>query len=521
LRTLPFVVFLSAVLVAAPAGGVAAAQGAAASAPSSAAAPSPSPAQPPAAPSPPPLPGPLVLEADEISYDALANVVVARGRVRLTHPAFRLAAESLRLDLQAQVLAAEGRVQLVDAAGREVRGERIVYRLAEETATLEGAETIVEGVYVRAERIDVAAQRLTVRDALVTICDPRQPLYRVTARRVEVVPGVELVAREATVWLGSIRVITLPQYRVSLRPGERRGPAPPGVGSNRSDGLWVDYRYGYRLGEVSGELHGKYGQHTGIFLLNTLRYDAPAWGIALVTGRRQHEDEEGILHPYLQAEVQYAHKPAPLGGPLRLSWRLAGGWFDDVDAAAAATRVDGSLALTADAIALGPRVSVGASASYRYSAYGTGQQRSVVSASLALTSHLTQATSVTVGYDMAAPSGTTPFLFDRVDAASTVFLAARHDAGDLRLRAAASHNFAVPETKLSAGAGVRLSPSLHLDVDAVYNMTTSRFEDVDYALTIRCDCATVTVGYRQLRQQFLLQVAFAVSERMGYTVPGP
>lgn len=519
MRTLPFLVFLSAVLLAAPAGGVAAAQG---TAPPPVAPTSPAPAPSPSAPSAPARPfGPVVLEAEEISYDALANVVTARGRVRVTHPAFRLAAESLRLDLQAQVLLAEGRVQLVDAAGREVRGERIVYRLAEETAALDGAETIVDGVYVRAGRIDVTAQRLTVQEALVTICDPRQPLYRVTARRVEIVPGVELVAREATVWLGSLRVITLPQYRTSLRPGERRGPAAPGVGSNRIDGLWVDYRYGYRLGEVSGELHGKYGQHTGIFLLNTLRYDTPAWGIALVTGRRQHEDEEGILHPYLQAEVEYARKPTPLGGPLRLSWRLAGGWFDDVDAAASATRVDGSVTLTADAIALGPRVSAGASASYRYSAYGTGRQRSVVSASLAVTSRLTEATSVTAGYDLAAPSGTTPFLFDRVDAASTVFLAARHTTGDLRLRAAASHNFAVPETKLSAGAGVRLSPSLHLDVEAVYNMTTSRFEDVDYALTVRCDCATVTVGYRQVRQQIVLQVAFAVSERMGYTIPGP
>ncbi|MDR7473958.1 MAG: hypothetical protein QN175_02985 [Armatimonadota bacterium] len=496
MRTLPFLVFLSAVLVAAPASGVAAAQGTGPS-------------------------WPVVLEAEEISYDALANVVTARGRVRVTHPAFRLAAESLRLDLQAQVLVAEGRVQLVDAAGREVRGERIVYRLAEEAATLEGAETVVRGVYVRAGRIDVTAQRLTVQEALVTICDPRQPLYRLTARRVEIVPEVELVAHQATAWLGSIRLITLPTYRVSLRPGERRGPAAPGLGSNRSDGLWVDYRYGYRLGEISGELHGKYGQHTGFFLLNTLRYDTPAWGVSLVTGRRQHEDREGILHPYLQTEVEYAHKPTPLGGLLPLSWRLAGGWFDDVDAAASATRVDGSLTLTADGIALGPRASLGASASYRYSAYGTGQQRSVVSASLAVTSRPSETTSLTAGYDLAAPSGTTPFLFDRVDATSTVFLAARHTTGDLRLRAAASHNFAVPETKLSAGAGVRLSPSLHLDVDAVYNMTTSRFEDVDYALTVRCDCATVTVGYRQVRQQIFLQVAFTVSERMGYTIPGP
>src|SRR3989304_3183378 len=81
--------------------------------------------------------------------------------------------------------------------------------------------------------------------------------------------------------------------RMALRgPG---GPRLPGLGSNPTDGLWIDYRYPYRLGNVAGELYGKYGQISGFFLLNTLSYDQPAWRLTLDTGRTQREDPDNVV----------------------------------------------------------------------------------------------------------------------------------------------------------------------------------------------------------------------------------
>ena len=468
-----------------------------------------------------PVPGgPITIEAEEITYDAATNVVTARGRVRVTHALFRLFADTMTFDLRTQVVTAEGRVRLIDAQGRELRGTRVVYAILRGEAIITLAETIVDRVYIRAERGQGNAVRLTVDEATITTCDPTRPLYRITARRVEIIPGEELVARDASIWLGSVRVLTLPTYRMSLR--EARGPRLPGVGSNPTDGLWIDYRYPYRLGDMAGELYGKYGQISGFFLLNTLSYDQPAWRLTLDTGRTQREDPNNVVHALTTAELAGSVKPWRIPGlPLFLSGRAAAGWFDELDSAVVTTRLDGTITLATETFSFGPSLDAYASASYRFSSYGTGEQRTIISGALALTYRFDQATTVTARYDLASVQGTTPFLFDAVNSTSTVALTVAHSRPDFRVQAGVSRDFAVPVTKLSGGVGFRVSPTVFFDVAAVYNLTTEAFEDLDYTVTFQCDCLTVAVRYRQIRQEISLNVILGVSDRLTFTTPPP
>jgi len=468
-----------------------------------------------------PVPGgPITIEAEEITYDAATNVVTARGRVRVTHALFRLFADTMTFDLRTQVVT---RVRLIDAQGRELRGTRVVYAILRGEAIITLAETIVDRVYIRAERVQGNAVRLTVDEATITTCDPTRPLYRITARRVEIIPGEELVARDASIWLGSVRVLTLPTYRMSLR--EARGPRLPGVGSNPTDGLWIDYRYPYRLGDMAGELYGKYGQISGFFLLNTLSYDQPLWRLTLDTGRTQREDPNNVVHALTTAELAGSVKPWRVPGlPLFLSGRAAAGWFDELDSAVVTTRLDGTITLATETFSFGPSLDAYASASYRFSSYGTGEQRTIISGALALTYRFDQATTVTARYDLASVQGTTPFLFDAVNSTSTVALTVAHSRPDFRVQAGVSRDFAalpIPETKLSGGVGFRVSPTVFFDVAAVYNLTTEAFEDLDYTVTFQCDCLTVAVRYRQIRQEISLNVILGVSDRLTFTTPPP
>ena len=471
-----------------------------------------------------PVPGgPITIEADEIAYDAATNVVTARGRVRVTHALFRLFADTMTFDLRTQVVTAEGRVRLIDAQGRELRGTRVVYAILRGEAIITRAEAIVDRVYIRAERAQGNAVRLTVDEATLTTCDPTRPLYRITARRVEIIPGEELVAHDASIWFGSVRVLTVPTYRMSLR--DPRGPRLPGLGSNPTDGLWIDYRYPYRLGNVAGELYGKYGQISGFFLLNTLSYDQPAWRLTLDTGRTQREDPDNVVHALTTAELAGTVKPWRIPGlPLFLSGRAAAGWFDELDSAVVTTRLDGTITLATETFSFGPSLDAYASASYRFSSYGTGEQRTIISGALALTYRFDQATTVTARYDLASVQGTTPFLFDAVNSTSTVALTVAHSRPDFRVQAGVSRDFAalpIPETKLSGGVGFRVSPTVFFDVAAVYNLTTEAFEDLDYTVTFQCDCLTVAVRYRQIRQEISLNVILGVSDRLTFTPPPP
>lgn len=467
--------------------------------------------------------GPTVVEADEIAYDAATRVVTARGRARVTHPRFRLFADLLTFDLERQVIIAEGRVRLIEVGGRELRGSRIVYDVARESGTITGAETIIDQTYLRGERVEVSPDRLVVHEATATICDPRAPLYRITARRIEIIPGEALIAHDASLWLGSIRLITLREYRLSLRPAEaRRGPNLPGFGYNQTDGFWVDYRYGYRLGDVGGEVYAKYGQLTGLFALNTLQYDRPAWSVTLRVGRTQHQESSGLLRAFSQAEAVYTAKAQRVGGtPLLLSGALGVGWFHETDTAVGTTRIDGTVTLATETLTLGPRLTAFASASYRLSVYGTGQQREVLTTAAQLTYRFDAAMTATLRHDFTTQRGATPFLFDGVSSANTLALNLARLTADYRLQAGVSHNFLVPETKLAGGVGVRVSPNLFLDVDAVYNLRTQLFEDIDYGVTYRCDCATVSVRYRQVRREFSIQFTLTISDRLTFTQPAP
>ncbi|MBI3976389.1 MAG: hypothetical protein HY334_08375, partial [Armatimonadetes bacterium] len=127
----------------------------------------------------------------------------------------------------------------------------------------------------------------------------------------------------------------------------------------------------------------------------------------------------------------------------------------------------------------------------------------------------------TLRHDFTTQRGATPFLFDGVSSANTLALNLAHLTADYRLQAGVSHNFLVPEKNLAAGVGVRFSPNLFLDVDAVYNLRTQLFEDIDYGVTYRCDCATVSVRYRQVRREFSIQFTLIISDRLTFTQPAP
>jgi len=295
----------------------------------------------------------------------------------------------------------------------------------------------------------------------------------------------------------------------------RAGPPLPSVGSNATDGIWIDYRYPYTWGDLTGDVYVKYGTLSGFLGLNTLTYPRPAWSLTLEVGRAQRADPDGQLHALTQGELTAAAAPWRIGGtPLLLSGRAAFGWFDEVDSGTAATRAEAVVTLAADVVRVGPQTEASATLAYRWNAYGTGAQRSVLSGGVALTHRFSESTTATLRYDHAGVTGATPFLFDRVDPARTVALAVAHVRPGYRVFAGVSHNFAVPETKLQAAAGVQVAPRVFFDVSAIYNVRTQAFEDIDYSVTYRCDCLSVTVQYRQVRREVSVQFAFFVSDRL-------
>jgi lipopolysaccharide export system protein LptA len=471
-------------------------------------------------------PAPVTVEADTISYDWVRRVVTAQGNVRITGPRYRIFADAARYDLGGEVVVATGQVRIVDDRRRELRGQTLTYFTQTEEVRLEPSEGIIDPqrrVFVRAARARFTPQRITGEESFVTSCDPRQPLVHVTARRIEIVPGEELVAHDATVFFGSRRILGMSRLAVSLVPGEE-GVLVPGFGHNTVDGLWVDHRVRVRLPSARGLVHLKYGTQSGLFGLLTLAYPAPAYTATLRLGRTQtvSDERERSLLPYHVAEIGAQSRPVPVSGT-PWSWSVSGaaGWFEDQTARVSTTRLDGQVLLQSSGISVAPRLSVSANAGVQLAAYGTGAVRTIAGAGVVLSYAVDPVTTATAGYTLRGISGASPLTIAGVDPASTVSLGMTRAVTDRYLvSASVAHNFAVPETIASAAVAFTLGASWEVGVSAVYNFRLAAFDDIDYTLRRLCDCVDVVVRYRQVRSEVSIELGLVgFTQRPGIFVP--
>jgi lipopolysaccharide export system protein LptA len=470
-------------------------------------------------------PSPVVVDADTITYDTARQTVVAQGNVRVSSGRHRMFADAATYDLRTEVLTATGRVRVLDDRGRELRGRALTFNTRTEAGVLDGVHGIVDParrVYVRGDRLEFDPGRYIGHQTLTTTCDPRRPLFAVTARRLEIVPNEEIVAYEASVQIAGRPVFSTPRFDISLVPGE---PAVlvPGFGHNDVDRFWAEYRARVTMPGVRGVASLKYGTASGWFPFLRLTHRAPAFAASVRLGRTQTEDERSALTllPYRVAEAAVEGRPVPIAGtPLSYALSAAAGWFDDETAAVATTRLDGTLVVRTETLSLGPRLALDVEAGLRVSAYGTGDVRTIASFAAALQHPLDADTRITLRYEYVLLGGRSPLLIDDVDAANTVSLALVRAVPDrYRWTLRAAHNWAAPETKFTGSVFVVASPSLEVGVAAVYNTRLARFEDLDFAVRWVCDCVDVVLRYRQVRREISLDVGLVGLTRRETFVP--
>lgn len=460
---------------------------------------------------------PLILEADRIEFNSARDKIYAQGNVRLSYKGIRLAAREVQIDLRREELVARGEVVLIDE-GRELRGHTLRYDLRNRRGSATEAETILDRIFYRGRTFDVARDLLVGDEVMATTCNPERPIYRVTARRVEVIPGRRIVARDASLWVAGVRVVTLPYVQFSAGDPRSLGPR---VGYNPTDGWWIDYSYAYDAGTLPALLYLKYGTKSGLHFRNTATFSQPAYSAAFVVGRDQDKD----LNTFDRVDLTLSMPSQRLGTfPLSATFQASAGYFRETITGVSTSKVDGEVAFSTDQFLLDPLTSWSASAYARRSWYGTGANRMVYSGSIGVTRSLDQWSSVGLSYTRTLVEGSTPFSFDSVSPTSAVSVGySRRIEGQYHVNLGASHDFLVPETKVSAEAGVQVVKDLYFTVSAVYNLRTAAYEDVDYILTKRCDCVEVSVKYRQVRREWWLEVGLVAfpQTRFTYQFPQP
>src|SRR5205085_2904755 len=156
---------------------------------------------------------------------------VASGDVRMVYGPDTLAADRATADLQTSEIVAEGHVTL--ARGTDVvQGAHVRYNYDTRQGVAEDATTVQRGVIVHAKTLTTTVQQSVALHSTLTTCDLPRPHYRLTARRITLIPGQRVIARGASVYLLGAKIFYLPRYETSLRRGEGSQSPFPSVGYN-------------------------------------------------------------------------------------------------------------------------------------------------------------------------------------------------------------------------------------------------------------------------------------------------
>lgn len=239
--------------------------------------------------------GELEVSADAAVYDDDRRVVEFYGAVEARRPGQVLRGQAARVDLRTGQVTVEQALARFEAAG-------------------------VEGpVFMEAARMEGGEAEVRASGAVLTTCP--LPLdrahYRVTVRRLEVRPGVEVAAYHAVFWESGVPLFYWPYLHFSLKNPRAGRFVPPEVGYGSREGWYVRTRFPYMgPGDAYGYVGVDYFQRLGpgLELYQALYDDTRSWLAAYLGGTLRGPDG---LPPDVRAGVE--GQVAAGGGGLSLS----------------------------------------------------------------------------------------------------------------------------------------------------------------------------------------------------------
>ena len=466
---------------------------------------------------------PLVVDAQQVIYDDVAQTIEATGNVSMSYRRNHIKADFVHVDLRAEQLEARGHVTIIDSTGRELRGEMLTFYARGQVIELSPAEAIIDGVYIRSDRMRSQPGLIVSGESTLTTCDPAHPLYRVTASSLEVIPGDRAVVNGATLWVGRYGIITLPTLIVSLRSRKATAGSFPSVGYTSIEGLYFAYRFAFFVG-------------------------APLAYFSASLGTLAQRAEVGL-------ELE-----RPLGSlPLSLTAAGSAGWHHESGLNIETTRLQYKVGLETSSIQFGPQTDWRASWTWTDATYGTGDRQGVLRLNSAVTHHLSPDATLTLSRNVLRvypPTLATPpppplaldfinpeDLIDelrleyaktgmRGDAIATTFkIGAFYDYLPNTLSTNTTsvtvtygerlpnlyhwqfepeYNLDKQFVTLITDTGVAFGADVYFTVQAKYETATPRFEDLDYIVTAQIrNCFELSVKYRQVRQE--LWIALGIS----------
>jgi len=208
--------------------------------------------------------GSAFLTADQVSVNQQTGEVVADGSVRIQSEEQIWTGEHIRYNFKTHQMEAEqfrtGRTP-VFMQGEGLRGE------------------ITNRVYV-------------ATNGVITTDDVSEPVIKVRAKYIKIIPGDKVEAHHATLYMGGVPVFYFPYYSRNLGPRANNFNFVPGYRSSYGPFLLSSYHF-FLNDELDGAAHVDYRERRGVGLGPDLNYHFGRWGDGTFRYYYLHDQDPG------------------------------------------------------------------------------------------------------------------------------------------------------------------------------------------------------------------------------------
>ncbi len=197
-------------------------------------------------------PDELQFSAEELLYDYDADVVTAKGDVRVYRRSDRLRADSVTWNRKTGEVVAEGNIVIINAGGDAAYGDRIELTDTLKDGVVDNMLVVLEaGGRIAARRGERSNEIVTVYDAAYTPCDvtdsdgcPKEPSWKITANRVVYDPRSGRIRYHgARVSVFGFATLPLPAFSHPAGGRSDDGILAPSISYTRTNGFQVSLPY--------------------------------------------------------------------------------------------------------------------------------------------------------------------------------------------------------------------------------------------------------------------------------------
>ena len=251
-----------------------------------------------------------------VEYDMATGTLQSTNGVKVVYGNAVLTARQIIANPTNGVVVADGKVRIQQ--GEQIwASEHLTYNFKTHQIEAEQFRTGQAPMFAEGRQLsaDITNRTYTASDAMITSEDIAQPLIKIRAQDITLIPGRKITARHATLYVGKVPVFYFPYYSRNLTEHASHFLFLPGYQTAFGPFLMTTYTW-WLSDELDGAFHLDYRERRGPGVGPDFNYNLGKWGTGQFKYYYTHDgdtaaDQLGVPIPENRQRVYFSYQANP------------------------------------------------------------------------------------------------------------------------------------------------------------------------------------------------------------------